>query len=111
MWPSWVWKFEHDSTKKFCYWRQQGSSEKWMIYTKSEKRIPPPTFFVGYEALLKSWTCCIKSACDKMMVIAKVNTILIKPGKKSNTLVSGNAGDKKIFTRATAKKKRKEWSF
>ena len=81
-----------------------------MIYTKSEKRIPPPTFFVGYEALLKSWTCCIRSACGKMMAIAKVNTILIKPGKKSNTLVSGNAGDKKI-TRATAKKKEKNYQF
>ena len=78
-----------------------------MIYTKSEKRIPPPTFFAGYESLSKSWTCCIRSACGEMMVIAKVNTILIKPGKKSNTLVSGNAGDKKNFLPATAKKKKK----
>ena len=82
-----------------------------MIYTKSEKRIPPPTFFVGHEALSKSWTCCIRSACGKMMVIAKVNTILIKPGKKSNTLVSGNAGDKKIFHPGDRKKKRKELSI
>ena len=82
-----------------------------MIYTKSEKRIPPPTFFVGYEALSKSWTCCIRSACGKTMVIVKVNTILIKPGKKSNTLVSGNAGDKKIFHLGDRKKKRKELSI
>ena len=78
-----------------------------MIYTKSEKRIPPPTFFVGYESLSKSWTCCIRSACGEMMVIAKVNTILIKPGKKSNTLVSGNAGDKKKFLPGDRKKKKK----
>ena len=78
-----------------------------MIYTKSEKRIPPSTFFVGYESLSKSWTCCIRSACGEMMVIAKVNTILIKPGKKSNTLVSGNAGDKKNFLPGDRKKKKK----
>ena len=79
-----------------------------MIYTKSEKRIPPPTFFVGYESLSKSWTCCIRSACSEMMVIAKVNTILIKPGKKSNTLVSGNAGDKKNFLPGDRKKKKEK---
>ena len=83
-----------------------------MIYTKSEKRIPPPTFFVGYESLSKSWTCCIRSACGEMMVIAKVNTILIKPGKKSNTLVSGNKDKKKNFIPGKKKKKkRKELSI